>query len=486
MIFEFKNLGTIKEAEIEMGNLTLICGKNNTGKTYLTYAVWGFLQNIKQYVINYEPNVGINDIDFSEKKINTDILERELLLFIDFINTRDHKQNLNNIFDTSNFFQHFQSNIKFDIDFKAEWNYEFVGFSVHKPFNQSIVTINYKGTEENYELNSDKTEQQDNNQGLIIILMLILLGLFIYYVSKEQTNKNPKTIEQQGETSNYYIEPLKDLLQDVFSEMYFSNIFLLAAQRDSIQFFYKELDRNRSFLISELRKTKTLDFLEKNTARFPLPITENINFARDLTTQITKYDSFLAEEHPELLLEIENLLGVNFIVGNDVVLVKDRQTQAIVPDYMASTSVRSLMYLHFWLKHQAQKGDLLMIDEPELNLHPENQIKMARLFAKLVNVGIKVWVTTHSDYIVKELNNCLMLSQKIENKEALMQELGYKENEILRPKDVRYYTAYYDEKLRGCTVKASKIGKYGITESSFDDTLDQIVYNSETISSAIE
>jgi len=33
MIFEFKNLGAIKEAQIEMGKLTVISGKNNTGKT---------------------------------------------------------------------------------------------------------------------------------------------------------------------------------------------------------------------------------------------------------------------------------------------------------------------------------------------------------------------------------------------------------------------------------------------------------------------
>ena len=51
-----------------------------------------------------------------------------------------------------------------------------------------------------------------------------------------------------------------------------------------------------------------------------------------------------------------------------------------------------------------------MVDEPELNLHPENQRRMARLFARLVNVGVKVFVTTHSDYIVKELNTLILLN----------------------------------------------------------------------------
>ena len=75
----------------------------------------------------------------------------------------------------------------------------------------------------------------------------------------------------------------------------------------------------------------------------------------------------------------------------------------------SSSAVRSLLDIGFYLEHIAKKGDLLIIDEPELNLHPENQRCIARLLAKLVNYGIKVFITTHSDYIVKELNTLIML-----------------------------------------------------------------------------
>ena len=37
------NLGILKQAEFELGEMTLICGRNNTGKTYATYALFGFL-----------------------------------------------------------------------------------------------------------------------------------------------------------------------------------------------------------------------------------------------------------------------------------------------------------------------------------------------------------------------------------------------------------------------------------------------------------
>ena len=45
MKFEFEKLGLLDEATLELADLTLICGENNTGKTYATYAVYGFLRS---------------------------------------------------------------------------------------------------------------------------------------------------------------------------------------------------------------------------------------------------------------------------------------------------------------------------------------------------------------------------------------------------------------------------------------------------------
>ena len=45
-----ENLGVLKKAEFELGDLTLICGHNNTGKTYATYALFGFLFNWRRLV----------------------------------------------------------------------------------------------------------------------------------------------------------------------------------------------------------------------------------------------------------------------------------------------------------------------------------------------------------------------------------------------------------------------------------------------------
>ena len=41
LTFTFKNIGPIEKAELELGDLTIIAGRNNTGKTYLTYTLYG-------------------------------------------------------------------------------------------------------------------------------------------------------------------------------------------------------------------------------------------------------------------------------------------------------------------------------------------------------------------------------------------------------------------------------------------------------------
>ena len=43
MKITIENIGVFKYAEYELADLTIICGKNNTGKTYATYALYGFI-----------------------------------------------------------------------------------------------------------------------------------------------------------------------------------------------------------------------------------------------------------------------------------------------------------------------------------------------------------------------------------------------------------------------------------------------------------
>ena len=146
--------------------------------------------------------------------------------------------------------------------------------------------------------------------------------------------------------------------------------------------------------------------ITKNMSRYASPIGSNIAFARNKELYL-KNDSDIAENNKELLQEIEELLGVGYNFQEGSAYLKLDNEQAL-PLYMASTSARALLDLYIHIRHILKKNDLLIIDEPELNLHPEMQMKLARVFAKLVRSGVKILITTHSDYIVKEINNLII------------------------------------------------------------------------------
>ena len=62
MKITFKNLGKIDYAECNLGNLTIIAGENNTGKTYLTYTLYGLLKKWKDLITFSDIEILTNDI----------------------------------------------------------------------------------------------------------------------------------------------------------------------------------------------------------------------------------------------------------------------------------------------------------------------------------------------------------------------------------------------------------------------------------------
>lgn len=109
----------------------------------------------------------------------------------------------------------------------------------------------------------------------------------------------------------------------------------------------------------------------------------------------------------------------------------------------APSSVLSFFSLIIDLKYQIKRNATIILDCPETHQHPENQIKIARYIARLANAGLKVVLVTHSDYILRELNNMAMLTTVPENREKqkskLMNEWKIENDMLLAPESVRFY-----------------------------------------------
>lgn len=76
-----------------------------------------------------------------------------------------------------------------------------------------------------------------------------------------------------------------------------------------------------------------------------------------------------------------------------------------LPLVSASSMVTELIPVVIYLRHFVDRGEALILEEPEAHLHPLMQIEFARLIAEWVRAGIRVILITHSDWILDELSN---------------------------------------------------------------------------------
>ena len=86
---------------------------------------------------------------------------------------------------------------------------------------------------------------------------------------------------------------------------------------------------------------------------------------------------------------------------------RPRGTEQEVRLTRASSMVSELAPVVLFLRGPVGRGDTLVIEEPEAHLHPAAQTRMAVALARLVRAGVRVVVTTHSDWLLKEIGNLM-------------------------------------------------------------------------------
>ena len=77
----------------------------------------------------------------------------------------------------------------------------------------------------------------------------------------------------------------------------------------------------------------------------------------------------------------------------------------------SSSMVSELAPIVLFLRRNILPRDMLIIEEPEAHLHPAAQTQMARILAKLARLGVRVVVTTHSDWLLKQIANLIRLGE---------------------------------------------------------------------------
>lgn len=405
-----ENLGILKQAEFELGDLTLICGGNNTGKTYATYAVYGFLSQWRRFLkFEISPKQIENLMEKGTIHIDVSICAEEA----DGVLSRGcqkYSEQLSRTFASKS--SKFRDS-SFQVKLGAETSVNAVGES----FERVI------GSKKTKFLSLSKQAQ---DKDLVVSLLFDSSALDL----------PPPGI---------FADMISDALVEIVFGQIFPNPFIASAERTGAAIFRKELNFARNRLLEEMTRTdkdiEPIELLFKSYQDYALPVKANAEFMRQLET-IAKGDSFLAEDYPQILNDFSDIIGGEYITGsNDTIFFRPTRQQVKLTMDESSSAVRSLLDIGFYLRHVAKCGDLLMVDEPELNLHPENQRRIARLFATLVNLGFKVFITTHSDYIVKELNTLIMLNQNKPYLRRIAEKESYRSCEILSAENVKVYIA---------------------------------------------
>lgn len=75
-----------------------------------------------------------------------------------------------------------------------------------------------------------------------------------------------------------------------------------------------------------------------------------------------------------------------------------------LPLTQASSVVSELAPLVLCLRN-VDPGDLVIIDQPESHLHPAMQVAFTRRIADVIRAGVRVILTTHSEWLLEELGN---------------------------------------------------------------------------------
>lgn len=246
--------------------------------------------------------------------------------------------------------------------------------------------------------------------------------------------------------------------------------YFFPAERATINQLAKEIMNEKAIrqdyfrqIVTEIQNAQTLKDKLQNyfVPRYALPINDYIYWVFDMENAVKQPKT----AYSNLATELEYFLGGRISISSFGDLEFTPFGSHILPLHLSSSLVKSLSGIVIYFRHLAKKGDVIMIDEPELNLHPENQVRLARVLAKIANRGFNLIFSTHSDYILKELSNLTILANDFDGKDALIERYDYDEKSFL-PKD----------KIKVYAFQNQTIEEVEITDEGFDlDKIDEVI-----------
>lgn len=394
MKIKLLNLGSIKEAEVDLRPLTVIIGPNNSNKTYIAYSIYGLW--INQLDGFYFSSEILEKIEFTNQADHWSLkIDRHFYDVISEIVQKSASE-FSGI-KLQSFFQDSSGKIFEKTKFSIEISEDDIKTAIEKVLAD---TIEYRGSLAS--LGIKKIERSENNNEIL------------FYQEKEDKINNYKDIVFLNFVAAVVKFSFSDALPLPAERNAFINTYKMLGNRR-----YKLLKGNQRELLTQgrinrrINRDRQLELLkEQGDIRYPQPVEDFLDFLTDIELE-NKPDPVAKNKNDfqKLADQIEKYIQNNNktifkktkIGGREIKVSVKRSLE--IDLYNASSSIKQLAPLLLYLRYRAKSGDFLVIDEPEMNLHPESQVKLLESLAILVNLGVRILLTTHSPYLMAHLNN---------------------------------------------------------------------------------
>ena len=392
MELKITNVGKISLAEIEIKGLTIIAGPNATGKSTVSrslFAMFHSFSKISEKII-LEQKHAIQKLFFSSNKyldftLSAQVRIRELAAILagDVDKNRINKtlHNSNPTLESSELVEELSDDIIKINSTSEELLYrEIVSEIFIDEFNSHITNI------------------RSNNESEIELRI--------------KDSKNKVVFDSNNEL--VAIEVGKDLSYEVvyIDDPFIINSYNLSQKRWQLAFYGdigEKVSNHRSSLISQYKNTENLTLVDKANLKEKL----NVIYKK-----------------------------INDTLGADMALFEDGKNSVeshFSNDRLSVDSLSSGMKTFYLIKRLIDNGSIvqnttLILDEPEVHLHPDWQVSLAEIIVLLQKeMGLHILINTHSPYFLRAIE---VYSQKYEIDSCVKYYLSYNEEDVSKMKDV--------------------------------------------------
>ena len=130
-------------------------------------------------------------------------------------------------------------------------------------------------------------------------------------------------------------------------------------------------------------------------------------------------------------------------------------------------------------------GDTLIIEEPEAHLHPAAQTQVAKMLARLVRAGVRVLITTHSDWLLKQIGILIREGE-------LEKQLGKQPSDStlpssLHPSEVGVWLFRQNGTDQGSTIQEIQFDRSeGVEPEEYSDVAEELYNRSADLQNRLE